>query len=839
VIAQADILARLSRRGRSTRPSALFVVALATLLACGASEARAQSAPAPVAAAGIEWDPWYVLLPIDQPGGAANVAEPRAAEDELQRHLPGREGPDLTRIYPGKVGVAAGWRAVDEALITAPVLALAAMDLTKLSPKDVPTNDASAYLYRRVRAKSAAVVTASLGYDDAARVWLNGKLVIQGCKPGAFEPLADTLQLELQAGDNHLLAKVTNGGGAWRFRLLPSDARPLAGRAAAQEKVNAAIERGCKFLISRQLRDGSWAFDDQRFPGGMTALAVYALLKSGVPLRHQAVQRGVAYLRGRPTEHTYTASCVLLMLWALHEEANQEWAADVADELISWDKSGVWGYPHDEPDLSNTQYAALGLLAAARLGIEIPAKVWRDIIAQVPRYQGKHGGFGYRISDTGNPTGSMTAAGISAVAIARNQLSAQAGKGAQGLSLAEPSLEAGARWLTSNLQITGSPVANRTERPNGHRGPYYLYGLERACTLLGLERLGGVDWYWEGANWFLEVQNDKGAFTNGYDEDEPNTCFGLLFLSRATASFTGKAAASREDIYQTDDGKSAVFVRATGNSQLAVWLAGFSDQTLQAHAWQTVTPKGLRVSKVEYLVDGAVVASLAGDAGKTWAGDKFPTQLRFARGGIHQVAARVHLMLEPSQAGGDPGSAVVDSEVLEVNVTELVEPALLEQASAARRNLIVADETRASASTQFSDSPAAAVIDGRESSGWTSMPEDKSPVLTLEFERPVRANRLALSPLGGRSGALGEWDRATRVEVRINKQEIPTTLELEPEELRVTLLELPKTTLVRSLEVRILERIGGLRFPGRVGFNEVGLYFDGSKAGKGPAGKEK
>jgi hypothetical protein len=796
--------------------------AFALSAAAAAPLFAAQAAPA--AAPTIEWDPWYALGPIDQPGGAANVGDPRPVEDELARQFPGKEGPDLSRTYQGKGQVAANWRELRDSDIVGAVPELGAIDLTKLCAKDQPANDASAYLYRRVRAKAPATVTAKLGYDDAARLWLNGRLVGESRRPGAYEPLSDTLTLELAAGDNHLFVKVTNGGGAWKFRLQPLDAKPLAGRAAAQEKVNRAIDRGCDYLIARQLRDGSWAFDDARFPGGMTALAVYALLKSGISPRHQAVQRGVAYLRARPTRHTYTAGCTLLMLWALHDSANDEWAADVTDELLSWQQAGVWGYPEDQPDLSNTQYAVLGLLAAARCGVDVPQKAWRDVIGQVLHYQGRSGGFGYRIGDGAAPTGSMTAAGLSVLAIARDQLVERSGKNALGLQPAEAALEAGARWLGERFTVSGSPPQALDERPNTHRGPYYLYGVERLCTLLGLERLGGSDWYWEGASWFLDAQGAKGEFSSGYDEHEPNTCFGLLFLGRATATFTGKGAARKDSVYQTDDEKSEVWVRASGNAQLAVWLGGFSKRIAREYGWQTQEPRGLHVAKVEYLVDGEVAATLNGNASKTWSGEKFSTQLRFEHAGVRSLSVRVHLMLEPATAGGDPGALELASTPIEIDVNEVAAPHLLAQATLGSRSLVDATGTRITASTQFSDSPAAAAIDGRESSGWTSMPEDKRPTLTLEFERPVRAAQVGFSPLGGRPDALGEWDRATKVELKINKQDPILTVLLETDELRTTIFDLPRPGQIRTLEIRVVERATGKRFPGRVGFNEISLF---------------
>ena len=129
------------------------------------------------------------------------------------------------------------------------------------------------------------------------------------------------------------------------------------------------------------------------------------------------------------------------------------------------------------------------------------------------------------------------------------------------------------------------------------------------------------------------------------------------------------------------------------------------------------------------------------------------------------------------------------------------------------------------ASSQVGDSPATAAIDGREGSAWTCAPEDKTPSLTIEFEHPLRANQLLFSGLGGRSGYLGEWDRATKLELRVNKSDPTIPVLLDPDEMKTTIFDLQRQGAIRTLELRIVERVTGKKFPGRVGFNEVGLLF--------------
>ncbi|HTF87735.1 MAG TPA: hypothetical protein VK843_04955 [Planctomycetota bacterium] len=810
----------LRRRCRGLRRLGRGAPTIGLFLLCGVGDVVAQE-PAP-----FEFDPWYVLVPIDQPGGSAKIAEPRPAEEELLNQVPGKSGPDLSRVFEGKKSVTASWQVLDDSVRVGAVPELAAIDFTKLVPAGVPSNEASAYLYCRIRARAAATAQFRYGYDDAARIWLNGKLVSESSRPGAFEPLADTLTLDLVAGDNHLFVKVTNAGGAWRFRLRPIESKPLIGRAAAQQKVNIAIERGCEYLVSVQSRDGSWSHEDTRFPGGQTALCVYALLKSGISPRHQAIQRGVAYLKARPALHTYTAGCTLLALWALHDPANEDWISDLADELLSWQKSGMWAYPEgDEPDLSNTQYATLGLMAAAKSGVKIPAKAWRDLISQVLHYQGKPGGFGYHVVDAPRPTGSMTAAGVSVVAIAKDQLTDGNAKTLQGGGVFEQSLEAGSRWLAAHFTITGSPPNDPKAALDGHWGPYYLYGVERACTLLGVEKLGGSDWYWEGASWFLDIQGGQGDFPSAYGESEPNTCFALLFLSRATASFTGKGAERKDSMYQTDDSKSDVWLRASGDARLALWLGGFSKKAIDDFGWKAAGAKGIHIAKIEYLIDGEVAGTVDGNASVAWNGEKYPLQHVFEAAGKKRVAVRACLMIEPETEGGDPQTRELESSEVEVTVSEIAAPELIAQAAAATRNLIRASETKLTPSTQAADTPAPNAVDSRESSGWTCAPGDANPSITLEFERPLRANQLMLSGLGGRQNGLGDWDRATKVEVRINKADAPFVVMLDPSELKTTQCDLPRQVAVRVLEIKIVGRVMGKKYPGRVGFNEIALFF--------------
>ena len=118
------------------------------------------------------------------------------------------------------------------------------------------------------------------------------------------------------------------------------------------------------------------------------------------PLRDQ--------IASEPITQTYDAACVLLALSAHDPIGHRLWIGELARALISWqEKGGEWGYPGLILDLSNTQYAALGLWVAARAGVEIEASVWERLARATLRYRGEKGGFSYGAGGVA-ATGSMT-----------------------------------------------------------------------------------------------------------------------------------------------------------------------------------------------------------------------------------------------------------------------------------------------------------------------------------------------------------------------------------------------------------------------------------------------
>jgi len=253
-------------------------------------------------------------------------------------------------------------------------------------------------------------------------------------------------------------------------------------------------------------------------------------------------------------------------------------------KLVDWlvenqnrQKNPFWNYTPDGEtwrfDFSNTQYALLGLAAALRCNVRIPAGVISKLVEQTIAHQmpdgpkvkrvvgykppkdggrdagrstyasktGKARGWNYsskakwdRYSETTDAYGSMTTAGLTCVLVGldavesmnNEQLKAEFGSQAaidKWKKAASESLEDGMCWLEHWFSVTRNPNRGRTWYL------YYMYGLERVMMLAQTRRLGVHDWYAEGASVLVSLQQENGSWGG-----MPDTCFALLFLKKGT-----------------------------------------------------------------------------------------------------------------------------------------------------------------------------------------------------------------------------------------------------------------------------------------------------------------
>ena len=415
-----------------------------------------------------------------------------------------------------------------------------------------------------------------------------------------------------------------------------------------EARVTHAIERGAAWLAAQQRNVGDYpAFSDPAQPGtfnpmdvGLNALVVLTLAHCGVDPDAVAIKKCLNFCRthysGDPTKGSwnlkgsgrltvYTAAALIMALIEVNapgggkgprikydrygkpqppkrrpdckmSSSDKRWVKELVAFLVEQQvaSSGGWRYPGNpvdsveaDTDLSNTQYALLGLDAAARCGIDAPIDTWVKAGEHVLREQEEEGidvplwvveedegagqaptfreigqtqarGWGYLPGHNELPTGSMTCAGVTCLAMVKERLWLR-GKLEDALSRRlDRGMLDGLAWLADRFTVKDNP------EPPSMWHYYYLYGLERTGSKTGVEYIGRHDWYREGAEHLLAAQLDSGAWKEAGGDGRPadttesavtQTCFALLFLERATQkpvipvtppTLTGGGGAPRE-----------------------------------------------------------------------------------------------------------------------------------------------------------------------------------------------------------------------------------------------------------------------------------------------------
>lgn len=346
------------------------------------------------------------------------------------------------------------------------------------------------------------------------------------------------------------------------------------------KKVNEAIDKGVNYLIkhgTKNVRD----FE----------LVAYALIHAGLPKNHPTVQALIQKILAKPFLLTYNVALTAMVLESYDQVKYQYRIAECAQALVNYQcLNGQWSYSsrfrsdeatHPElskgpaqpieiiteasitktpltvalktfvikrlrktrerdGDNSNTQFALLGLRAAARSNIIIPAETWKESAGFLVKSQVDDGGWNYASvaeSNFNQPSyGSMTCASLCSLALAKGYLKEDINN--------DPSIKKGLAWLANNLRFDLNPNVV-TMGLFGNQPKfwhyYYIYGVERVGAVLDLEKIGNHDWYEEGAKFLIEYQGKDGRWTedaaNNFGSDITTTAFALLFLKKATPKF--------------------------------------------------------------------------------------------------------------------------------------------------------------------------------------------------------------------------------------------------------------------------------------------------------------
>lgn len=561
----------------------------------------------------------------------------------------------------------------------------------------------------------------------------------------------------------------------------------LGQRAPSAQAIHAAIDRGVESLresaVDRQ----------QPYGAGSAALYLYALLKSGVDGEDPLVHSLVSQLAFSRLTGSYDRACAILALDALDRHAFADWINELSTGLIaSQNDEGGWGYPMGE-DLSNIQYAALGLWAGERSGSEVPAKTWERLADRLRHYKsGK--GYGYRGGSS--PTGSMgtAAAGVASILLYQPEIEGKL------RSRVKADSKRALGWLDQNFAVDRNPKLGDSWLY------YYLYGLERAGALAGLKFIGDHDWYAEGAGALLRRQKPDG----GWGAGPVQTSFALLFLTRATGPVTGQKRATDKRVAGVATEDSAMTFVAAGDTPLRMWIAAWNDERVARSVWPGEEGQGPRVVKVEYLAGQTLLAVVDGSSAGPAGAARFAAQHSFREPGSYEVRARAHLLLPRINALGTamPGLIVqVDSVPVAVSIQKVV-PEWLRLQRAEQKSvwgglkpeIQASSYCRGGGQLPIRAFGAGDAMDGSMRTPWLAEEGDAKPTWGMVFPRKVRVAGLRLYGARSTPHRLGAFRRPLEALVSVDGGDYQR-VRMHVDERRAGILDFPKGTWLRTVEI--------------------------------------
>lgn len=329
--------------------------------------------------------------------------------------------------------------------------------------------------------------------------------------------------------------------------LVLGPTAPARAQVAAKEvtakQVNDAIADGIGFLQRQQKVNGTWD-NYPGFDGGTTALCTLSLLTAGVPATDPGIQKALAHLRRLDPKRNYVIALQTMVFCAAEPQRDIQLIVRNVKTLEGNqrrggpdDGDGGWDYSKGESrvDNSNSQFVALALYEAERVGVKTDPAVWRKARTYWERTQAPEGCWGYWPDTQG--TGSMTCAGLAVLLMAREILNEGDAKVA-GEEVECCAARDDESQITRALQWLSTPQLRVQQNPGDNQHVlYYLYGLERVGRLTNQRLIGKDDWYRIGAAHLVggQVQLGAGQWVGvGTGERDPMiaTCFALMFLAK-------------------------------------------------------------------------------------------------------------------------------------------------------------------------------------------------------------------------------------------------------------------------------------------------------------------
>ena len=208
--------------------------------------------------------------------------------------------------------------------------------------------------------------------------------------------------------DPQRLIRATPGIGD--FRLHRTYILRDGDEAGFRKAINESIDRGAEWIRKEIRAEVGRNLDDRYFQGAVCLMGLTLLICGDRP-GDPEVEKVFERIREMPLKETYDLGCGLMAMGAYLEaldgaDAEEtrtgkerraldfDWMTRMTERLVSLGttvgKGKAWGYGRSAggiTDLSNTQYAALGLQAAHRVGVDVTDETWLDLANGVLAFQ--------------------------------------------------------------------------------------------------------------------------------------------------------------------------------------------------------------------------------------------------------------------------------------------------------------------------------------------------------------------------------------------------------------------------------------------------------------------
>ncbi|MHC4601628.1 MAG: hypothetical protein ACYS47_21745, partial [Planctomycetota bacterium] len=196
-------------------------------------------------------------------------------------------------------------------------------------------------------------------------------------------------------------------------------------KSVLERRIDKAVKRAFEWFRKNQNKkgkgkEGAWSHREPYWESGVTCLALYTMLRSGIDREDPMIQAGFRYVANnvsagkRPTEmYTYNVATQMLaieeafgdMLRSRNPKTGLEKTLKAIFEA-NFEycklalKKGEAGYTIDQLgiDLSNTQFLVMALEAAHAAGYKIPPATWLEILAKGIKLQAEDGPTVHRVN---------------------------------------------------------------------------------------------------------------------------------------------------------------------------------------------------------------------------------------------------------------------------------------------------------------------------------------------------------------------------------------------------------------------------------------------------------